>query len=855
MAFKKIAKEKLSYSSPAEIFRDLPRRKIPDVLPHQEKIMEHYAEIHDKHSDIALQLPTGSGKTLVGLLIAEWRRRKFNEKIVYLCPTKQLANQVVEQSRDKYGIPVVLLIGSQKDFSPNDITAYKQADKIAVTTYSGLFNNNPFFKDAEIILLDDAHTSENYISSQWSVNIDKLKHDSCYKAVRTLLSPYLDHITISKMTNDDYDDRNWTDMLPVSTKIKIEEDLIGLLDVNTENTDLSYPWKLIRSNLDSCQIYLSSREILIRPLIPPTFTHSPFYNAKQRIYMSATLGNGGDLERLTGRDSIYRIPVSLNSQGVGRRFFMFPEMSLHYNEINSLVNNLLKLVERGVFLVPNNKKVEEIKDSLDDSIEIFNAVDIEDNKQKFGSASKAVAILANRYDGIDFSGDECRLLFIQGLPKATNLQEKFFMSQMGAHILYNERIQTKVIQAIGRCTRSLEDYSAVVVTGEDLPDYLTNKEFIKYLQPELQAEVLFGIEQSKTVSVSDLLDNFKIFIDNGSEWEEANQSIIELREEKTQESLPCLENLLVTSKMEINYQKALWSKNYLEAADIASSIIGKLDHKDLRGYRALWNYLAGYAEYLESVTDKTMSMRAIGHFKEAHKAAQFIKWLTKIQKIHEIESEEDIDEKILLQSQVSIIASNFMKFGNTHNRKYDKKEKEIRDGLKKPDTFEEAQKELGKFLGFISDNIETDGAPDPWWICENRCIVFEDYVNTSEDQMLNITKVRQAVSHPNWIRKEIFSDDQNAKIIPVVLSPVKYIHCEAIVHSDGLSFWSYADFIEWTEKALSTIRELRTQFSYDGDLVWQEKAMSILKESKIDFISLESMCKRSTAKEVLISKP
>lgn len=121
--------------------------------------------------------------------------------------------------------------------------------------------------------------------------------------------------------------------------------------------------------------------------------------------------------------------------------------------------------------------------------------------------------------------------------------------------------------------------------------------------------------------------------------------------------------------------------------------------------------------------------------------------------------------------------------------------------------------------------------------------------------MLNITKVRQAVSHPNWIRKEIFSDDQNAKIIPVVLSPVKYIHCEAIVHSDGLSFWSYADFIEWTEKALSTIRELRTQFSYDGDLVWQEKAMSILKESKIDFISLESMCKRSTAKEVLISKP
>ena len=107
MAFKKINKEKLSYSSPAEIFRDLTRRKLPDVLPHQAEIMKRYAEVADKYPDIALQLPTGSGKTLVGLLIAEWRRRKYSEKIVYLCPTKQLANQVVEQSNDKYGIPVV----------------------------------------------------------------------------------------------------------------------------------------------------------------------------------------------------------------------------------------------------------------------------------------------------------------------------------------------------------------------------------------------------------------------------------------------------------------------------------------------------------------------------------------------------------------------------------------------------------------------------------------------------------------------------------------------------------------------------------------------------------------------------
>ena len=88
---------------------------------------------------------------------------------------------------------------------------------------------------------------------------------------------------------------------------------------------------------------------------------------------------------------------------------------------------------------------------------------------------------------------------------------------MGSHILYNERIQNRIIQAIGRCTRSLQDYAAVVITGEGLADYLTDRKFIKYLQPELQAEILFGIEQSKNTSTHDFIENFEIFIANKKE--------------------------------------------------------------------------------------------------------------------------------------------------------------------------------------------------------------------------------------------------------------------------------------------------------------------------------------------------
>ena len=71
MAFKRPPPVTSVPDSPERLFLDLPRRKIPDVLPHQKEMMRAYVSKGINKSDVALQLPTGSGKTLVGLLIAE----------------------------------------------------------------------------------------------------------------------------------------------------------------------------------------------------------------------------------------------------------------------------------------------------------------------------------------------------------------------------------------------------------------------------------------------------------------------------------------------------------------------------------------------------------------------------------------------------------------------------------------------------------------------------------------------------------------------------------------------------------------------------------------------------------------
>ena len=329
-----------------------------------------------------------------------------------------------------------------------------------------------------------------------------------------------------------------------------------------------------------------------------------------------------------------------------------------------------------------------------------------------------------------------------------------------------------------------------------------------------------------------------------------------MRDDSKQEALLCLNDLSEVCKHEIEFQELLWQKDYLKASDVASTIIGKLIHGDLRGYRALWNYLAGYVEYLEFVSSKNnaLEIRSAEHFKESHRAAPYIQWLTRLQRLKLEDAsinDEDINNKLILQSQISGISLCLSKLGTSHARKYDEFEKEIREGLKKPETFEEAQRKLGELLGFSSGNEESQGAPDPWWICENRCVVFEDYINTTKNQSLNITKTRQAASHPNWIKEHRFKDNPNVFITPVVVSPIQKIDSEAIVHAKNLFFWSRDDFLAWAEQALMTIRELRQSFYLDGDLDWQARAADLLKERKIDFLSIEKIVRSRPINETL----
>lgn len=859
MAFKKSTTSSTVPDSPDRLFLDLPLRKHASLFDHQGQVLRNYVSNALDDSDVALQLPTGSGKTLVGLLLAEWRRRKYKEKIVYLCPTRQLVNQVAEEAASKYGLTVQPFTGKIKDYLPAAKTAYKDGNRIAVTTYNSLFNTNPFFNDADIIIIDDAHAAESYMASLWSFNVSRFndKDKLLFNAIANVIKQVLSDLDFNRLIGelDDIIDISWIDKIPTMRLQEIADELRIVIGTNIKGTKQQYSWQMISDHLHACQMYVSSSEIVIRPLIPPTWSHEAFENAKQRIFMSATLGAGGDLERLTGRAKIKRLPIpeGWNQQGIGRRFFIFPERVLTPEETTSLRRSLMAKVDRSLVLTPSNDDAEEISNDIVSNLaefKVFSADDLEVSKSKFINEKKAVAVIANRYDGIDLPGDDCRLLFIEGLSKTTNLQERFLINKMGASLLFNERIQTRVFQAIGRCTRGLNDYSAVVVTGDELGTYLTNTKKRKYFHPELQAELEFGIHQSTDVHTEDIIENFQIFIEHGKDWEEANQEILDKRAKAIREEFPAMNELETTVKFEIEWQKSIWNNDYVAAADAAREVLANLRGADLRGYRALWHYLAGSSASLAFKQGiNGMDLIAREQYIKAKKAAVGVTWLINLANDFQITESIEEQKNDFLMKQIEQLEVNLAKLGTVNNWKFSERENLIRKGLSAPETFEQAQVLLGQHIGLFAYKKEVDASPDPWWMIGDIVIVFEDHANATSN-LIDATKARQAASHPEWIRSNV-PNTNNARILPVLVTPVTTAKSGATPHLKKVSYWGLSDFREWAELVLQVIRELRREFSEPGDLDWRAKAAEELSKIHADASGLYNWLYERTADKFL----
>lgn len=850
--FKPRKRENINFKTPQEMYDDYKNREIKGIHDHQSKMIDNYMQEAFDKPNVALELPTGTGKTLIGLLIGEFRRRKNKEKVLYICPTNQLVHQTVEYSKNKYGIKAIAFTGKIKDFDPKDKAAYSLSQAIAVTSYSSLFNTNSFFSDADIIIFDDAHSGESYVSSNWTLSVSRTQYSELYKLIVDLVKPAIDEVFYDRMQNETphLDDYNWFDKVP---NIRLR-DLLPIILKNVDsfmaetNCDLRYAWSNIRNHLHACNVLLSYKEISIRPYIPPTLTHRPFHDAKQRIFMSATLGKSGELERSYGIMEIYRLPMvkDWENKSIGRKYFMFPNISFESDKRSEIVKKITVVSPRTMMIVNDNETATKVIAFLkkDTDVEIFTAKDIEKSKDKFVNSDNGFAVIANRFDGIDFPDDECRMLILFDLPNATHLQEKFLISRMSAMTLFEERIKTRVVQALGRCTRSQTDFAAVCIFGDELTSSLLSPSKIAQFNPELQAELSFGQHHSSEQnSVDEYLNLLNIFLNDREQWEESGceEDIIGERDEiidkGIQFDVKVYEALLNSSKYEVQAQYDIWRENYNSALSNVDRIMTILSpYDDLKGYRGYWAYVGACCSYALFKNGNVMHKAIYCEYLEkASKTTISINWFNKL-----IEDENQL--KSITIENMDMVIENLEKlmnkYSNTHLRKYYSELDTMLTLVKSEngEDFEKGHVLLGTLMGFKSLKPKGKGTPDPIWLLNDEiCLVSEDKIYENDQKAIPIGDIKQANGHINWIKANamMLNINKKTRIITIFISNSKYVDEDGVIHSNELFYLNRDEFVALAERAVKVLKELIRSYKHPGDATWRELAVRKYIDSSI----------------------
>ena len=288
---------------PEALFRALRPRDpaVRDLLLRQGDVLREYAGLASGAAGRRGRAADGRREDARRALDRRVAKASARQRVAYLCPTIQLVNQVASKAHD-YGLDVVRLVGRQASWDAAEFNRFQRGQAVGIAGYYQIFNSNPRLDSAQTLVFDDAHAAEEPLPR--TGRSTRCADIAAFRALRTALGEHLPNTTRRRLEREDTDPRHRHDVSIVSPEAmpdastEIEE---ALAEYATERDDPNrYTKEMIGPQMDRCLAYVSWSEILIRPLIPPTSIHRPFAGAAQRVYMSATLGSAGELQRAFG---------------------------------------------------------------------------------------------------------------------------------------------------------------------------------------------------------------------------------------------------------------------------------------------------------------------------------------------------------------------------------------------------------------------------------------------------------------------------------------------------------------------------------------------------------------------------
>ena len=467
------------------------RGSIKNIWGPQEQALKEW-HLERETQDLVVEMNTGGGKTLVGLIAAQSLLNELRTPVVYVCPNNQLIQQTAARCVEIGFSPATRYSGKWQEKD-----AFFSAETFCITNYASLFTGfSPIEKiNPGAIIFDDAHVADQAIRGQFTVDIDE--GDDAYEEIVSL---YRRHFTHSGLGDRLEELRQGHHAVPLFVPMfvvfkhaaKLRRILIDNgVDANDRGT--KYAWERIKDNLSSCTVIIAANRIEISPTVLPLQQLPYFQPPTRRIYLTATLPSQATFVRTFGV-SAPKIVRPGGKSGDAQRLFIFVDGET--DEVQRDVATKLVEDEKACVISPTTHAGEQwcppaelYDDSSDEQIEKFR-----------NAAPPSMLALVARYDGIDLPGDSCRILILDRLPYGESLLDRFVDESLQIETIRQSHTATRIVQAIGRIFRSNTDHGVVLTVGPDLQQWLQLPRNRVYLPALLQKQIQFALALKQQVT-------------------------------------------------------------------------------------------------------------------------------------------------------------------------------------------------------------------------------------------------------------------------------------------------------------------------------------------------------------------
>ena len=552
---------------------------ISELWPWQREVLTS-TEASD--ADVAVDLPTGTGKTLIGLLVGEDFRGQHDQPVAYLTGNKQLAQQVERQAQG-LEFPIVRFQGDKHTWRAKDVRDFNYARAIGVMNYWNYFNASPGVEPAGLLIMDDVHLLEQPLRDMFTVVVPSAS--PLYREVLRRIVSQFSYYTLAQDLLNRIDSPAPPEMLAFADSVQLASEIRDLFDAQlTDGSSTWWAWQRIRSNAEACCWLVSRSGVTVTPYIPPSQTIPHFSLPRRRIYLSATVGSVDDLRRRLGARPLTSLTASAQPRQ-GERLVVLSE-SEDSLSVPHLVDSLRTFVAengKALWLCARRDTAKNLVEALKESglsgrvrlLEGDNGAD-----EPFAAESTGNLVAAGRYDGMDFPDDACRVEVVPEVPVATSDLEQWTSAYLRDAGFGDARFAQRTAQALGRCNRSESDRAVYFLTDPEFVVRFSQRRILDSLPDDVRSDVFDAVERSDRGLAGGHEDARRFLA--GETFSRASAPRRSASEEP-----------VGTSDDEVSGLLALWREDYWRAAEHFDAAATQLNSR--REHRAFWLALRSLA--------------------------------------------------------------------------------------------------------------------------------------------------------------------------------------------------------------------------------------------------------------------